>query len=405
MTKNYTHASIIPLIGGMTLAQHEDSGSLPKYLMSYEGFQDNESHLLNYYRTVHNYDIPYYLISSGQEPSHGVDVVNTTCPCAGLSQLSHGFGEHNQNNQWMIKTSEYVLSKLKPRVFWGENAPGFAGKIGEPIREKIRKIGLDNGYSMSIYRTKSLLHGTPQVRERSFYFFWKGNKIPLLSYYNTPWTRIEDLIRSVTSNSQREPINSKTPSKDPYYRFILEEIHGGIDHRTFVRDKMVFMKVRSNDVFSYIEHKGYSYSTLGEWFKKNGYEKEVAKTEYKQKKLSEGKNIMRRGTIIPNDYIGAFVGHYPTCLAHPDEDRYIDYREAMTIMGLPQDFELLNPSKSSNHLCQNVPFKTALDMSREVGEALDGSREWVDCKYLIQSNHNRSYQVLEKSSKTLVDFF
>jgi hypothetical protein len=28
----------------------------------------------------------------------------------------------------MVKTAQYVLGELKPDVFWGENAPGFAGK-------------------------------------------------------------------------------------------------------------------------------------------------------------------------------------------------------------------------------------------------------------------------------------
>jgi site-specific DNA-cytosine methylase len=402
---NITHASIIPLIGGMTIAQELENGTPPEYFMTYEGFQANESHLLNYY-AQRGMDIPYHYIDRGERPSKRVNVVNTTCPCAGLSQLSHGFGTHNQNNQWMIKTAQYVLGELKPDVFWGENAPGFAGKIGKDIREQVRKIGLDNGYSMSIYRTKSLLHGTAQTRERSFYFFWKGDKTPLLNYYNTPWEKIEDVIRNAKSNTMQDVINSKIPSKDdPYYRFILEEMYGGISHYDFSHSKMEFLKVRSNDVFSFIEQQGYDYKQVGKWLEENGYENEAEKCKYKYDKLASGGNIMRRGTIVPKDFIGAFVGHYPSMLTHPDQDRYITYREALSIMGMPEDFELLNPKKSANHICQNVPVKTARDMAREVNEVLLGNRPYVKSNYTYQQNVNRRYEIWEeKEPTTIVDF-
>ena len=105
---------------------------------------------------------------------------------------------------------------------------------------------------------------------------------------------------------------------------------------------------------------------------------------------------MRRGTIIPKDYIGAFVGHYPTMLTHPEEDRYINYREAMTIMGLPADFELLNPKKSANHICQNVPVYTAADMATEVKKYLNNELPMLDTDYVLQYNKSEKATYLER---------
>ena len=114
---------------------------------------------------------------------------------------------------------------------------------------------------------------------------------------------------------------------------------------------------------------------------------------------------MRRGTIVPKDFIGAFVGHYPTTLTHPDQDRYITYREALSIMGMPQDFELLDPKKSSNHICQNVPVKTARDMAKEVNAVLLGERPFIDSDYTYQQNVNQRYEIWEeKEPTTIVDF-
>jgi site-specific DNA-cytosine methylase len=384
-----THASLIPLIGGETLGSEEAFGARPEYIISYKPFQNHDRHLLNWYE----YEVPYILLDEGRRPDYTVDVVSSVCPCAGLSMLSQGYGDHNENNKWMIESAKYVLGELKPQVYWGENAPGFAGKIGKNVRTQLFHIGREHGYSLQIYRTKSLLHGLSQIRERSFYFFWRGEKLPLFSYFNREHEKIEDTILSASGNTQREPINSKTPSKDdPYYRYILEVLHGGIAHRDFA--KLVEpANTGSNDVMSYIERSGHDYPRVAEWMRAQGYEKEYERCHRKDAKLKAGGNIMRRGTIVPKDYIGAFVGHYPTALTHPVEDRYIDYREAMTIMGLPQNFELLDAKKNYNHVCQNVPVQTARDMASEVRAALEGCRDFIRAECMFQYNHNRKHEV------------
>jgi len=396
------HAAIVPLIGGMTLGAEKSFGNRPEYLVSYEPFFNNDQHLINHY----NNEVPYYVLDKGESPTSKVDVVHTVCPCAGLSMLSQGYGDHNQNNRWMVESTKYVLNEMKPEVLYGENAPTFAGKIGDTVRNQLYNIGREAGYSMTVYRTKSLFHGVPQVRERSFYFFWKGDRTPVMEYYNRPRSTIEDTIRNARGNSQRESINKKTPSKDdPYYRYILEEVHPGLTHKEFCKT-IDPLKTRSNDVFSYIEKSGHDYIRLAEWMRKNGLENEAKKCEYKKAKLESGGNIMKRGTVIPCDYIGAFVGHYPMMLTHPDEDRYISYREAMTIMGLPDNFELVEPiRKNYNHICQNVPVQTAADMATEVREYLLGNRSTINSTYTFQYNHTQKLEIKNQNYKTIVDYF
>lgn len=397
---NFTHASIVPLIGGETIGSERAFGAPPIHFMSYEPFAANDSHILNHYENR----IPYYVLDKGQAPSERADVVASVCPCAGLSMMSHGYGDHNENNKWMDITAKYVLGEYRPKVFWGENAPGFAGKIGKNVRENLKKIGKENGYTMSVYRTKSLLHGVPQIRERSFYFFWKGDKTPILHYFNRPYTPIEELIRSVKSNFQHEPINKKKPSDNPYYKYILEVIHGGRTHAEH-SNTIDASVARGNDSFSYIEKSGHNYKQVAEWMEANGFTGEVEKCLYKHKKLEEGGSIMRRGVIVPKDRIGAFVGHYPIMLTHPDEDRFITYREAMTIMGLPDNFELVNAGpKNANHICQNVPVQTATDMATEVLAVLNGQRKMVDTDYVLQYNGTQTeeYTAVENNLESFL---
>ena len=398
----FTHASIVPLIGGETIGSHRAFGTPPIHFMSYEAFAANDKHILNYYENK----IPYYVLDKGMAPpvNEKADIVASVCPCAGLSMMSHGYGDDNENNKWMVETTKYILGDYKPKVLWGENAPGFAGKIGKNIREELKQIGKDNGYTMSVYRTKSLLHGVPQVRERSFYFFWKGTQVPIFSYYNREYTPIEDLIRNVKSNYQMEPINPKKPSENPYYKYILEEIHGGRTHKEH-HEAIPLTSARGVCAFSYIESMGHDYKRVGQWMAKNGFEKEVEKCDYKYEKLASGKSIMRRGVIVPKDRIGAFVGHYPVMLTHPDEDRFITYREAMSIMGLPEDFELVDASpRNANHICQNVPVQTAQDMATEVLATLRGERNWIDTDYILQYNTTQKLEY-EEQTNTLEEFF
>ena len=394
-----THASIIPLIGGETLGAERAFGTRPEYFMSFEAFWGNDRHIVNYYDN----EVPYHVLDKNDKPSKKVDVIASVCPCAGLSMMHHNYGDHNENNKWLLETTKFVLEDMKPEVLWGENAPGFAGKIGANIRNQMYKIGRENGYSMTVYRTRTLLHGGPQVRERSFYFFWRGDKTPVLGYYNREHTPIEQVILNAKGNTLQMPINPKKPSQDPWYRYILEVIHGGISHKELT-SIVEPSKARGNDSFSYIEKSGHTYPMVSEWLKKNGFEREAASALRKHEKLESGGSIMRRGVIVPKDYIGAFVGHYPTCLTHPVEDRFITYREALTIMGHPDNFELLDPHKSANHICQNVPVQTATDMATEVREYLAGNRPTINSTYTFQYNATRTLETHGTTVSTLAEF-
>jgi hypothetical protein len=93
-------------------------------------------------------------------------------------------------------------------------------------------------------------------------------------------------------------------------------------------------------------------------------------------------------------------------LTHPDEDRFITYREAMTIMGLPDNFELVDANpKNANHICQNVPVQTATDMAGEVLAVLRGERQMVNTDYILQHNGNQvaEYTVPEKTIESFLE--
>jgi site-specific DNA-cytosine methylase len=390
-------ASIVPLIGGESIAMENIFGTKPEYILTFDGFQANEEHLLNWYENK----VPYLNLSEGASYTEKVNVINTVCPCAGLSSLSPSASSNNPMNDWMYKSAEYVLTEVQPDVFWGENAPRLASKMGEPVVRRLRKIGEENGYTFSIVKTKSILHGLSQVRDRTFYFFWKGDQVPLFEYLLEEPSMIADDIRNVEKNPD-DPMsqilcNEKKPSDDPYYRFILEELEGGITHAEFSA------KIeKTTNVQDYIEEHT-NYRVVAEWMRKNGYDNVAKKCDRAYHKLKAGGNIMRKGVEIPKDKIGAFVGHMPTSLTHPDEDRFLTVRESLSLMKLPSNFQLLKPKSSLNHICQNVPVTTAEWPARMIKKYFEGKLDMVETKFLVQDNKKRSYEY-EKNSLQLTEF-
>ena len=389
------YASIVPLIGGETIAMENVFGKRPEYILSYTDFKANDSQLLHYY----NHSMPYILLDEGGTAPHRVDVVNTVCPCAGLSSLSPSSNSDSSVNDWMVKSAEYVLESIQPTVFWGENAPRLASKMGEPIVAKLRKLAKKYGYTFSIYKTKSILHGLSQIRDRTFYFFWKGNHVPVFEYYKRDYVRIEDQIRSSATNEPDpmfEQVNNKAkPTDDPLYQFVLEEIEGGMSHTDYVKKTE-----KTHNPFDAIEKAGIKYNAVAKWMDSKGYERQAAKSRRIHEKLESGGNIMRKGVEIGKNYIGAFVGHNPTSLVHPDIDRFINTREALDIMKMPKDFELQGGIKNLNMICQNVPVTTAMDMAENVKAFLGGSIETIEAEYILQDNKTQTYNV-ERAPHTL----
>jgi len=298
-------------------------------------------------------------------------------------------------NEWMFRSAEYVLGKIQPAVFWGENAPRLSSALGQPVVKRLRAIGKEHGYTFSIFETKSLLHGLSQVRNRTFYFFWRGEDIPIFEYVNKLEThdKIEDTIARAHAKAEAygpDPMshvfaNTRVPSEEPFYRYLLQVVYSGISHAEFSKGL-----TRSANVLDCIEAAGHEYGDAAAWFRKNGLDQAAKKADRMHLKLKSGGNIMRKQTEIPHGHIGAFVGHMPIMLTHPTLDRYISIRESLEIMAMPSNFQLLNPKRAFNHICQNVPVSTAEHPAKMIQKFLEGGLERVRTEFLVQSNKNHS---------------
>ena len=366
MSRKIKWGTIVPLIGGMPVANKQTTGEDPSFILSYEPFASNDSHCVNYFK-----ESPYLVIDEHNKLSGNydslfanVDFVSSTCPCAGLSMLnsvSSGDSKFKRGgdaiqNDWLYKSTEFVLDNIKPLVYWGENAPNLYTSAGKSVLEKLTLIANERGYTFSIMKTDTYLHGIPQHRQRTFYFMWKGQVSPILNYFESKTPHIIDYLNLI-------PIEVNDESK-----LMFNDLHKSgwwqwaksreLDVRKIEEQSIkehVFVNNLWDDVISFTDEN----NPLGDK-KELVYLKKICTNA--KKKLEEGKGYWDESPKIVKDRINALISK--NLYVHPLKDRYLTQREAMWLMGLPHDFNLVNSNQFQ--ITQNVPVKTASDWTSEV---------------------------------------
>ena len=391
---NLRWGTIIPLIGGMALGCELATGVKPLYYLTYKEFSKNEIHLRRY-----RPDIPYIDLSRHPdipaEYCRDIDFISTVCPCAGLSMLNNSTGNKSRGgdavqNEWMFKSAEFVLKKIRPKCLWGENAPALFTKVGESVLESFKKIGLKYGYTLSVMKTNTLLHGIPQNRIRTFYFFWRSPTVPFLQWKERPRVNIVEYLNQVPGNSSLQTLfmtDGQATQRFAPYQFVLEKT--GMSHKEFA----IHYK---GTVISYLMKNKQLHECI-EWLKTNGIRggfynsRKSCRTfiqylEHCKKKVDMGLGFWDESPrFVGLDYWPALIRKSMISAVHPLHDRFLNVREMMHLMGLPHDFEIDHRS-SINHIAQNVPVTTAEDWAHEVVKFCVGEASLTNFKYMKQDN-------------------
>ena len=109
--------------------------------------------------------------------------------------------------------------------------------------------------------------------------------------------------------------------------------------------------------------------------------------EHQEYKTSQGLGYWDASPHFFHDSFSALIGRNMFNGVHPIENRYLNVREMLHLMGLPLDFGIENP-KQVNHIAQNVPVTTAMDMADEVKKFCNGEAKMTNYTFLKQDNTN-----------------
>ena len=412
MNKKYRWGTMIPLIGGSAVGCSAATGDTPLFHFSLDGFQKNDIGIVNYWKGIeyHNLDQESFVMQP--DVYENIDFVNSVCPCAALCRLNTTKGEKSGSNgiqnRWMYISAEIILGnrfeEYRPKVYWGENAPALAGEKGQPVVDKLIEIGKKYGYTFSLYKTSTIFHGLPQKRDRCFYFFWKGDKTPIINFYDRERLTFVDFLEGIDKNlpNMNDFCLKEKPTDFVPLRFLMEKFN--LSYKE-IAPRFTPKHVESTMGIIFKEHLE---DELVEWMEK--YHKtdimnaKSGRTYYDYvlqcvAKNKAGGGMFTMGPRFCLDYSPAVISKTCYSLAHPTENRYISYREYMKLMGMPDDFMPYNEDGKLvpiDYIGQNVPVNAARDMCTEVLRFIDNdpTLEYVEndgsFKYIFQNNLNKT---------------
>jgi site-specific DNA-cytosine methylase len=312
-----------------------------------------------------------------------VDVVTGTPPCAALSQLNTGTTTESKGpgcakNDFMYMVFENGIDVLGAKVVIVENAPALYTNKGRPVANNLYEICKDRGYSLTLFKTSTRFHGVPQGRDRSFAIGWKSESAPIMNYYNRPRKDFAEYLEEIPNDALHQDlvINRGVPD-EPYYNFIKTKTNQD------VREIMIEEGVKTT--LNYVNRKGWM-KEANEWFHRTGNEKGIKYSDHAIKKYADGKGVWDGSVHVFGEYMNAVIGRNMVDTIHPTEERSLTIREALHMMGFPEDFELIDGLKKMNHIAQNCPVPTSRDMHLEIEKFLNGELDYSETTYLRQNN-------------------
>ena len=403
MSEEFRWGSLIPLVGGFSLGAFADVKSKPLFHISYEPFRANEAPLHDYWP-----GIPRFLVDDGRLPNQlsailkngKIDFLVATPPCSGLSMLNsckkgkRARGATAEQNSWMYRSTNFALTYIGPQVLVGENAPLlFSEDVGLPVREKLREIGREKGYSFSLLLTNTNLHGIPQKRRRAFYFFWKSPYAPILNPRQVeplPLSQFLDKIPKKASQQNESIVQGRVSDRYAPLNFILQ--HDKISYEDFVKN------VKSTTtVFAHLQKRQLMVQCLvwmvqnyGRFPENSEERRQISSLEHAMLKLSKGLGYWDRSPKFFGKSVTGIISKNVSAAVHPTENRFLNRRELMHLMGFPSDFEV--KSKTWNVICQTVPVTTAQSMIECVVQFIKGELPKTDFEFVKQNIINDSIE-------------
>lgn len=397
-----------PLIGGMPIGFENAFGTAPQAIIS-AGFK-NDSHYIKYMNETRSLAIPVINMDETYSEfkddeseqiyndikNKGVDCLMHVAICSGLSMLNtqnsgkKGRGNaDNDQNQNMYSLTKLGM-KMDAKVVVFENAPGAYTKSGESTIEKLKEIASEYNYSTHLLKTDTLLHGIPQSRKRTFISFYKNSNPGLFNYEFVEYTKLVDYLSEIDSNIKYSDLFLDIEAKDKFYEFVLDWTG---TKKFYDAMKKIFPNKATSTALFLTEQIGFDkcidfFEHRYKETKDEKYLKGIKLSEHCKKKKLMGKGYWDSSTYLANDglYINALISKNIHRSLHPTEERSLSVREMLHLMGMPHNFEMIDPKKNWCHISQNVPVKTATYVGNQIKAYLNNELEITNVNFIKQDN-------------------
>lgn len=105
-------------------------------------------------------------------------------------------------------------------------------------------------------------------------------------------------------------------------------------------------------------------------------------------KLSKNMGYWDASSYIANNglFINAVISKNIHRAIHPSEERTYNIRELLWLMGMPNDFDVIEQFKNWYHISQNVPVNTATYIAKQIKLFLCGKLQLSNTNFVKQDN-------------------
>lgn len=419
MNKEIKWGVSFPLIGGFPIAAENVITCPPEYIIRYNASADNDSLYTRYINEKRKLNVPEHFIENEGfdfTKIKKLDIGISVPLCSGLSMLNASIGRSNKSrgadaeqNKWIYETAEFMLKYAEPTVYIGENAPGLYTEKGEKVRDKIYELAKRYDYSVSFYKTNSLLHGIPQKRERTFYFLWKSPTAPILDYYSVSGLNYLEYLNSFKGELNKEDLNYRFEfvKNNWLFKYVKEEL--GHSYEEIINNNKsmlnyIFTLEKLEKYIEWLKNKGAEETNMNDISKRKPIDNFLRKAYHYKNKIEQGLGVWNETltAIAPNHHINALITKNAHTFLHPTEERTLTLREQAWLMGLPPEFDV--DDTNSKVIGQNVPVNTASDMVRQAVKFINGELEMSDSDLVMQNNMSQKITFKRKIKEETVLF-
>ncbi|MEG1009389.1 MAG: DNA cytosine methyltransferase [Clostridia bacterium] len=390
--KEIKWAAHIPLIGGFGVAGLQEFETAPIFVSSYSAFAGNDGLFHNYMENTKGLKYDKFLLDVEDIPEkycNGyIDIMLGVPPCAGLSMcaaIKQDQRDCAAVNDWMLNSAQYILEKVKPKVYCFENAPGLSSNLGVKVREKIENIASTFEYSVVYYKTNTSKHGIPQKRSRTYCFLVNTKTAPILEFKDKEMCEYVKYLDLVPKDATLQDV------------FYCNDIYAD----TF--EPVQYVKELYGDKWreSLLEGRD-SVSLYNVLLERNKLEDLLAWCEAKEDcdpaviknikfilfKKSKGLGYRLGYKVVKLDRYAAGTMYSESLqrTLHPKYDRRLNAREIMHLMGMPHDFQILDYKKDVVKITQNCPVNTNRAMIEECIAIIKNERPFYTEKVLFINN-------------------
>lgn len=409
-------AHYLPLIGPYILAQKKlEKEGKTKFKLngvySFPRFKDNEQHIEPNHPDI---KLTYFdddeskLITqdSNLEPWYDLikkyniqksNIITGVPICSGLSMLNSNNkkgdkarGADAVQNNWMFSAVKFYLA-TDSDVLVIENAPALATSTGLPFVNRIISLIKETGFNRTVQliKTTTCNHGIPQERKRTFLYIHKGEGFVHFKNKIHEDITLEQLIEQnpILENDPCAIFTDESEIRNEWLDLISKNKHF-IDR--FKSSCVDYDDERSQSLWKLILDNVKSNPSILE-----GYPKLQKMFEHIKKKHAMNMGFWDGSPSIVKGKVNAVISKNRLSTLNPCDDynSLLTVRHFMHLMGMPSDFNLVNPENTWKHICQNVPVNTAADSILWAIECLNNSNLVKgDWKYTIHNNLNRNIE-------------